>query len=100
MFFHYSATSEDKLDKIDDLERENIHKVGYAKTFIMLFKGFIGTGILYMPRSFYNGGWFFSGMCMILSYVSPWLFLRLASWPPSSTSYAKTYKKCAWEYGE
>lgn len=43
--------------------------MGYAKTFIMLFKGFIGTGILYMPKSFLGGGYFFSGLAMVLSYM-------------------------------
>ena len=35
----------------------------------MLLKGFICTGILYLPKSFANGGWLFSAIAMILSYI-------------------------------
>jgi amino acid permease len=35
----------------------------------MLLKGFICTGILYIPKNFLNGGWAFSLVAMILSYI-------------------------------
>lgn len=35
----------------------------------MLLKGFICTGILYIPKNFLNGGWFFSLLAMVLSYI-------------------------------
>ena len=39
------------------------------KTYIMLLKGFICTGILYIPKNFLNGGWGWSLIAMILSYI-------------------------------
>ena len=39
------------------------------QTFFTLLKGFIGTGILYMPQEFYFAGWGFSAIAMFLSYV-------------------------------
>ena len=35
----------------------------------MLLKGFVCTGLLYLPKSFRNGGWLFSIVSMILSYI-------------------------------
>lgn len=35
----------------------------------MLLKGFICTGILYIPKNFLNGGWGFSLIAMVLSYI-------------------------------
>eukprot|EP00668_Euglena_longa_P042185 GGOE01055644.1.p1 GENE.GGOE01055644.1~~GGOE01055644.1.p1 ORF type:complete len:532 (-),score=149.69 GGOE01055644.1:254-1849(-) len=38
--------------------------VGLARTFIIVVKSFIGTGILTMPRAFFNGGLLFAPMVM------------------------------------
>ena len=38
-------------------------------TFFTLIKGFIGTGILYLPMSFYDGGYLFSPIAMIISLI-------------------------------
>jgi solute carrier family 36 (proton-coupled amino acid transporter) len=46
-----------------------VEKVGLVKTYIMLLKGFIGTGILYIPKNYLNGGWGFSFFAMTSSYV-------------------------------
>lgn len=32
-------------------------------------KGYIGTGILYLPHSMYMGGWLFSAIALFTSYV-------------------------------
>jgi proton-coupled amino acid transporter len=34
-----------------------------------LIKGFVGTGIIYLPRAYYNGGYVFSTLCLFFSYL-------------------------------
>jgi proton-coupled amino acid transporter len=46
-----------------------VKKIGPLKTYFMLLKGFVCTGILYLPKEFYNGGWAFSGFAMIFSFI-------------------------------
>jgi proton-coupled amino acid transporter len=36
-----------------------------AKAFFMLLKAFVGTGILFLPKAFSNGGILFSSICMV-----------------------------------
>lgn len=36
--------------------------------FFTLLKGFVGTGILFLPKGFKNGGWLFSSAAIFLSY--------------------------------
>lgn len=36
-----------------------------TKTFFTLLKAFIGTGIMFLPKAFNNGGILFSSMCMV-----------------------------------
>ncbi|KAJ2743076.1 hypothetical protein GGI20_004014 [Coemansia sp. BCRC 34301] len=36
------------------------------KTFFLLIKSFIGSGVLFLPRAFYNGGLLFSSVMMLL----------------------------------
>lgn len=44
---------------------------GTTKTFFTLLKAFIGTGIMFLPKAFNNGGILFSSMCLIsVSLVS------------------------------
>ena len=38
-------------------------------TYFTLLKGFICTGIIYLPKSVYNGGWGFSAFALILSFA-------------------------------
>ena len=44
-------------------------KLGPLATSFTIFKGFVCTGILYMPKDFINGGWLFSAICVILSLI-------------------------------
>lgn len=37
--------------------------------YITLIKGFIGSGILYLPNSYYNGGWGFSSIALVLCAI-------------------------------
>ena len=39
------------------------------RTYFSLLKGFIATGILYMPKNFKNAGWVWAGISMFASYV-------------------------------
>ncbi|KAK2068818.1 hypothetical protein P8C59_003437 [Phyllachora maydis] len=46
-----------------------------AKTFFTLIKAFIGTGIMFLPKAFNNGGILFSSMVMLcVSAISMWAF--------------------------
>lgn len=48
---------------------------GTAKTFFTLLKAFIGTGIMFLPKAFNNGGILFSSLCLLfVAAVSMWAF--------------------------
>ncbi|KAK4458558.1 transmembrane amino acid transporter protein-domain-containing protein [Cladorrhinum samala] len=48
---------------------------GIAKTFFTLLKAFVGTGIMFLPKAFSNGGLLFSSLAMLgVSAVSMWAF--------------------------
>lgn len=46
-----------------------------SKTFFVLLKAFIGTGIMFLPKAFNNGGILFSSLCLIsVAAISMWAF--------------------------
>ncbi|KAJ4387629.1 hypothetical protein N0V93_008226 [Gnomoniopsis smithogilvyi] len=48
---------------------------GTAKTFFTLLKAFIGTGIMFLPKAFRNGGILFSSLCLVsIAAISMWAF--------------------------
>jgi len=48
------------------------------ETIMLLLKSFVGTGVLFLPRAFYNGGILFSSTVLIfVSFVSYWCFMQL-----------------------
>lgn len=48
---------------------------GTLKTFFTLIKAFVGTGIMFLPKAFANGGMVFSSITMlIISLASVWAF--------------------------
>lgn len=53
-------------------KKVSTHKTSTLKTILLLLKSFVGTGVLFLPRAFHNGGWGFSSLCLlfcaILSY--------------------------------
>ncbi|CAO3646662.1 unnamed protein product [Cunninghamella echinulata] len=54
------------------------HKANTTKTIFLLFKAFIGSGILFLPRGFSNGGLFFSiFLIWFMGGVSLYCFLLL-----------------------
>lgn len=48
-----------------------VHGTSAKKAFFMLLKAFVGTGVLFLPQAFRNGGMGFSiGMLIILGYLN------------------------------
>ena len=54
---------------INEIEKEEVSKLSWWGTFFTLFKGFVATGILYIPGDFYNGGFVFSAAALLLAAV-------------------------------
>jgi solute carrier family 36 (proton-coupled amino acid transporter) len=48
-------------------DEEQTGKVGPAGTFFTLLKGFVASGVLFLPKGFVTGGWLFSTIGLILS---------------------------------
>lgn len=43
--------------------------MNWSQTYITLIKGFVCTGILYLPTAYWNGGYIFSIVALFLAYV-------------------------------
>ena len=47
------------------------------KTFLLLFKALVGSGVLFLPRAFYNGGMLFSMITLslfgLLTFLLYWI---------------------------
>ncbi|CAI4034625.1 hypothetical protein SMKI_11G0720 [Saccharomyces mikatae IFO 1815] len=41
------------------------HKSSTVKAVLLLLKSFVGTGVLFLPKAFHNGGWGFSAICLL-----------------------------------
>lgn len=48
-----------------DKQAEEAELLGPIGTGFTLFKGFVASGILYLPTNFTTGGWLFSGIMLI-----------------------------------
>lgn len=48
------------------LNRRTESGTSNSKAFFLLLKAFVGTGILFLPKAFSNGGLFFSIVCMVV----------------------------------
>jgi solute carrier family 36 (proton-coupled amino acid transporter) len=46
-----------------------VKKLSPWGTYFSLLKGFVCTGILYLPKNFKNGGWLWAAISMFLSFV-------------------------------
>ena len=44
-------------------------KLNALQTYSMVFKGFVATGILYLPKAFVAGGWLFTSCAMAIAAV-------------------------------
>ncbi len=52
--------------------------VSTSKAVMLLLKSFVGTGILFLPKGFYNGGLLFSTLALLIAAIlSYWCFLLL-----------------------
>lgn len=60
----------DSTGKVKDKE---IKKLGPVRTYFALLKGFVCTGILYMPKNFRNSGWLWGIVAMLVSFLLTWL---------------------------
>ncbi|KUI72460.1 Vacuolar amino acid transporter 3 [Cytospora mali] len=48
---------------------------GTTQTFFTLLKAFVGTGIMFLPKAFNNGGILFSSLCLVfIAAISMWAF--------------------------
>ncbi|KAI9652502.1 MAG: neutral amino acid transporter [Alyxoria varia] len=55
-------------------------KKGVVGTALILLKSFVGTGVLFLPRAFYNGGMLFSALILFgVSMLSYYCFLLLTT---------------------
>ncbi|KAL1408401.1 hypothetical protein Q8F55_005213 [Vanrija albida] len=62
-----------------------------TQAWLMLLKGFVGTGILFMAKAFYNGGMLFSTVVLLaIAAISLWSFLLLVD----------TYLKVPMSFGD
>lgn len=54
---------------IKEKDESEVEKMGPFATGLTLFKGFVCSGILYLPTSFVNGGYGFSAIALMLALV-------------------------------
>jgi proton-coupled amino acid transporter len=50
-------------------KKDDVKLLGPLGTYLTLMKGFVCTGILYLPNAFLMGGWAFSSCAMIISAI-------------------------------
>lgn len=62
-----SPTTARKVVKESDIK--NTKKLGDFAVYFSLLKGFVCTGIMYLPKNIWNGGWAFSLFALVLAYV-------------------------------
>lgn len=63
----------------EGVEREH-HKASTFKAILLLLKSFIGTGVLFLPKAFHNGGWGFSTGCLLFCAIASfYCFISLIS---------------------
>ena len=62
-----NATPNTQRKQIRDDEKKEVKKLSNGATYLTLMKGFICVSILYLPKSFANGGWGFSIFCLFTS---------------------------------
>ncbi|CDW90768.1 UNKNOWN [Stylonychia lemnae] len=64
-----NATPHTKRKMIEEIQIKKIKKLTPIGTYFSLLKGFVCTGILYLPKNFRNGGWLWALLSMVLSFV-------------------------------
>ena len=61
------VTPNTRREMLNELDEEKAGKIGPAKTFFTLIKGFVAAGVLFLPKGWRNGGWLFSTITLLLS---------------------------------
>jgi hypothetical protein len=54
------ATPQTKRRLRSEADEKHTGKIGPLSTFFTLIKGFVATGVLFLPKGWVNGGWLFS----------------------------------------
>jgi solute carrier family 36 (proton-coupled amino acid transporter) len=54
---------------VEEKAKSAVNKLGPAATYLTLMKGFVASAVLYLPKSFVNGGWGFSILALIASCI-------------------------------
>jgi proton-coupled amino acid transporter len=84
------------------LMKGHVTKLSNTMTFFTLLKGFIGTGVLFLPNGFYNGGWLFSSIAltcsMLLTLSCITLLMSVAG--KQSTSYSDLGRRSMGQIGK
>lgn len=62
-------TPNTKRRLVDEDRMSKAKKLGTIETAFTIFKGFVCTGILYLPTDIYNGGWLFSTCTLLLACI-------------------------------
>jgi len=64
-----NMTPNTKKRTLIEQEKTGVKKLGDFATFFSLLKGMVCTGVIYLPRNLYNGGWAFSLFALVLAYA-------------------------------
>lgn len=64
-----NMTPNTKKKTLVEIESKQVKKLGDFATFFSLLKGMVCTGVMYLPRNIYNGGWAFSLFSLVLAYA-------------------------------
>lgn len=63
---------------MDSLSGGSKRKSSTKKAILLLLKSFVGTGVLFLPKGFQNGGWMFSSVSLLFfAVVSYYCFILL-----------------------
>ena len=62
-----SVNPEKRRQLKSEYEEMKAGKIGPMATFFTLIKGFVATGVLFLPKGWVNGGWLFSSVAMLMS---------------------------------
>jgi proton-coupled amino acid transporter len=63
------ASPETKKRVLHDIEKQEVKKLNWMQTYVTLIKGFVCTGIIYLPTAFWNGGYIFSVVSLFMAYI-------------------------------
>lgn len=71
------AYDPDLVDKTPNTKRrvkeekvkKEVHKLSPMESYFTLLKGFVCSSILYLPKSFVNGGWLWTSVCLFISMI-------------------------------